>query len=273
MFQPLRWAFAHMSDALDLPGDASVSRTALSYEVNGRTLPARRFDPPAAEGPLLVFLHGGGWMVGGPEAHAGLLDQLALATGRAILSIGYAPAPAKPIIAAFTQVAALVEQLLEEAPLVLVGESAGGAMAATLAQRFAGHPNLLGQVLICPITDLSRADPAVRDASLEGWLLHHGVGLLQPVWFNNQDDEPALLSPLGRPIPPETCPALILTAGQDPLHMDGVAYAEALRLAGVPVTLETYGGVPHGFFTLGMLFIESRVAIRRIGTWLADAPA
>jgi acetyl esterase/lipase len=225
-------------------------------------LPARRYRPAGAppDAPLVVYFHGGGWVLGGREHYDWWCTAVAADSPAVIVSVGYRlapedPAPAAPedAIAATTWVAAHAADLGATGPLVVAGDSAGGNLAAlvAIACRDAGAPNLAGQVLIYPGVDLTTSFPSIREfadapiltrADIEAFKAHYLAGGTDPAdprvspWF--VDDLSGAAS------------ALVQTAEHDPLRDEGEGYADRLTAAGVPTRLTRYLGMPHGFLSL-----------------------
>jgi len=228
-------------------------------------LRARRYVPHNASeaGPLILYFHGGGWVLGDIETHAAPCRALAQAAGLPVISVDYRlapehpfPAPVDDAFAAFCDVVARADEFgVDPELLVVAGDSAGGHLAAMVAQRAtaAGVRGPAAQVLIYPVCDLTKTYPSEL-AFADGLLLTKADMDWFTEHFLEREDQRREASPLhgelaGLP------PALVLTAGFDPLRDEGEAYAEALREAGVEVILRRYDTQTHGFFnTLGVGF-------------------
>lgn len=221
----------------------------------------RIYRPRAVGGqddiPVIVYLHGGGWVLGSVVNYDPICSFLAAQVEAVVVSVDYrmapehrAPTAAHDVIDAITWVAAQGDVLrADTSRMAVAGDSAGGNLAAVAAQvlRDNGIGVLRHQALIYPATDMTMSSPSVQEhargailtkASMDAFADHYA-----PLGVDRQDP---LLSPLfGRldSLPP----ALIQTADLDPIRDDGIRYAEALRAAGVPVRLTNYLGVPHGF--------------------------
>ncbi|WP_406048502.1 alpha/beta hydrolase [Kribbella sp. NBC_00889] len=224
-------------------------------------LGARLYVPRDAGRGLLVFLHGGGWVVGDLDTHDCLCRALADDAGIRILSVDYrlapeAPAPtaAEDAIAAFTWAVDHAEDLGVDPALVAVGgDSAGGNLAAVVAQqcvsRDLSRPAL--QVLLYPGLDLVHRRPS-RDLFPEGFIItEHDI-----IWYRDHyTPDPGvrgdpLVSPILAPDLTGLAPTYIATGGFDPLRDDGNEYADALKAAGVAVTHICHTSLTHGFLNL-----------------------
>jgi acetyl esterase len=224
------------------------------------SLAARHYAPhePGGPHPLIVFFHGGGFVVGDLETHDAPCRLLCRHAGAHVLSVDYRLAPEHPFPAAVEDGRAALRWATEHtdelgadpARVAVAGDSAGGnvaAVAAWLASRDGGPAPAL-QVLLYPATDLGE-----RARSHE--LFGSGFLLTRELmdWFSAQyasgaDPEDPRLSILRAGDLDRVAPALVVTAGFDPLRDEGEAYAAALREAGVaPVVLRRFPGLVHGF--------------------------
>lgn len=231
-------------------------------------VPARVYVPDAGPSPLpvVVYFHGGGWVLGGIESHDGTCRSLANASGAVVVSVDYRLAPEHPFPAAVEDCWAATVWVAEHAVelgadgsrLAVAGDSAGGNLAAVVAllARDAGAPAVRGQLLVYPVTDASMSHPSIEENG-EGYFLTKA----DMDWFYGHyaPDRPAdwRLSPLladcsGAP------PALVLTAEFDPLRDEGEAYAQRLGDAGVPVEVSRKNGLIHGFFGMTAAVDEAR---------------
>jgi acetyl esterase len=242
-------------------------------------IPARFYAPgglPAEEPtPLLVYFHGGGWVIGDLDTHDGVCRFLAAAAGTAVLSIDYRLAPEHPFPAAvedawagFAWAEANAAQLgIDPARIAVGGDSAGGNMAAvvSLLAKAAGGPMPAMQLLIYPPTD-SAGDLPSRNLFRDGFMLtkndmdnfeHH---YLPPGTDATDPRVSVLLAPDLTGLPP----AYVATAGFDPLRDEGEAYGLRMREAGVQVALRRHPGLIHGFANLTAVSRTSRGAMLEI---------
>ena len=218
--------------------------------------------PPEAPLPVVVFFHGGGWVVGDLDTHEVPCRALASHARCAVVAVDYRLAPEHRFPAAFDDAVAAVRDIARRAGelrldadcLVVAGDSAGGnlAAAAALALRGDAAARVAMQVLIYPATDL-RAQSGSHHAFARGFLLER-TDVLHSIGQYLRTPEDALdwrASPLLAPDVAGAPPAYVLTAGHDPLRDEGDAYALRLEQAGIAVTRECFEGMVHGFIALG----------------------
>ncbi|MEY2873351.1 MAG: hypothetical protein RLZZ373_722 [Pseudomonadota bacterium] len=245
--------------------------------------PARLYAPQLREAgvlPVLLYLHGGGFTVGSLETHDSLCRQLALRSGVAVVALDYRLAPEHRFPAAVEDSWGALQWLsrhahtlgIDGARLAVGGDSAGGTLAAVVAlmARDAGLPLAL-QVLITPGTT-AHADTASHARYAEGFLLEKaGID-----WFFDQYIDHARrtdwrFAPLLADDHAGLAPAWLGLAECDPLVDEGVAYADALRMAGGAVELELYKGVTHDFIKLGRVIPQAALAQQAIADALRAA--
>ncbi len=233
-------------------------------EVAGAAGPlAARYYVPAEEGgekdprPLILFFHGGGFVLGGRDTHDAPCRLLCRHTGASVLSVDYRLAPEHPFPAAVEDASAALRWAVEHAAdlgadpgrVAVAGDSAGGNLATVAAWRAArnGGPAPVLQALIYPATDTA-GNTRSRELFRGGFLLTRE--LLD--WFTEQyvagaDPADHRLSILRANDLDGVAPALVVSAGFDPLRDEGEAYAAALRASGVPVAHRRFPGLIHGF--------------------------
>jgi acetyl esterase len=232
--------------------------------------------------PALIYLHGGGWVIGDLETHDGVCRAIANAARCAVISVDYRLAPEHKFPAAVDDGIAATSWLAEQAEaigidpakLAIGGDSAGATLAAVacLAARDRGAPRLRLQILIYPATDLAMTHASHRRFT-SGLPLTHGT----MAWFRDlylreaADREDWRASPLRAPDLRALPPAFLLTAGFDPLCDEGDDYARRLREAGVAVVHRRYAQQIHGFLTMGRIIPAAHEAIAEIGAALRDA--
>ncbi len=237
-------------------------------------VPMRLYRPTTAPtpAPVMVFLHGGGWVMGDLNTHEHVAEAFAHEARCVVVSVDYRlapehrfPAAVDDTMAALRHVAAKADSLGVDAGRIGVGgDSAGGnlAAAAALVARDEGGPALAFQWLLYPATDMT-ADNASRRDFGDGYLLtaraidwFEDLYLADPKQRTDLRASPQLAeSHEGLP------PALIQTGGFDPLRDEGKAYAETLEKAGVPVEYVCYDGMVHGFARMGAIVDRANEAI------------
>jgi acetyl esterase len=238
-------------------------------------VPVRVYRPRRDGGPmpLVVWFHGGGFVVGDLFTADGTCRRIANTAGATVVSVHYRRAPEHPVPCAHHDALAATRWALRHAEdlgadparLVVAGESAGGGLAAHVAQRLRDdgpHPAAL-QVLCCPGTDFS-LDHADRDPALARLLSWETIdwfaGHSMPAGVDRHDPR---ISPLYAEDLHGLPPAVVVTAGVDPFRADAIAYCRRLGAAGVPVTHWDFPGQIHGFVGMDLLFPAGRVALRR----------
>jgi acetyl esterase/lipase len=238
-------------------------------------IPARFYEPPDVgieDRPLIVYFHGGYWMIGDLDTHDGVCRFLAANTAAAVLSVDYRLAPEHPFPAAVEDAFAAYRWATEKharlgidpSRIGVAGDSAGGNLA-TVISRLARDDGVAGpamQALLYPVVDPSAQRPS-RDAFADGFLLTKA----DIEWLERQylpraaDREDARVALLCADDLSGLPPAYIATAGFDPLRDEGVAYAEALRNAGVTVSLRRHPGLLHGFANMTAVSRTARAAM------------
>lgn len=250
--------------------------------VTGATGPlrARVYDPGDTDG-LLVYFHGGGWVFGDVETHDATCRLLAAGSHMQIVSVDYRLAPEHPYpaavddaIAAYTDISCRATQFGVRPERVGVGGDSAGAYLAALvsAQPPApGRARPLLQLLIYPPTDLSGAS-ASRVSLAEGFPLNRSdIDYFDACFFPPELDRThPQVSPLHAPSAAALPPAVIVTAGFDPLRDEGDAYAAKLAADGVPVTHRRFDGYTHGFVSTPVVFAR---AITEVAGLLGDCAA
>ena len=249
---------------------------------DGAPRPARLYAPSTDEGlPVLLYLHGGGFTIGNLETHDSLCRQLALRSGGAVLALDYRLAPEHPFPAAVDDSWAALRWLagpgadalrLDGRRLAVGGDSAGGTLAAVAAlhARDIGLPLAL-QLLITPGTT-AHADTDSHHRFAHGFLLE----AQEVAWFFDQyipheQRTDWRFAPLLADELDGVAPAFLLLAECDPLVDEGVAYADRLRLAGVPVDLDIVRGVTHDFIKMGRALREAATAQQAMADALKQA--
>jgi acetyl esterase len=242
------------------------------FEVEG--VPVRLYAPAGDETlPIVVYLHGGGWVIGSLDTHDGLARALANRSGCRIAAVDYRLAPEHRFPAAVDDCWAVTRWAFGQTPRVAVaGDSAGGNLAAVMALRArdAGL-RLAYQVLVYPVVD-HRFDTASYAANANSY----GLTLAGMRWYwdhylGGADGADPDASPLRAASLAGVAPALVVVCGLDPLRDEGVAYAARLRAAGVPAEVFEYEDMIHGFLRMSAVIDRSREAQDRVGLALRAA--
>ncbi len=267
------------------PPVASVQ--SLQAEGPQGAIPLRLYRPlgtmPDQTLPALVYYHGGGWVIGDLDTHDTLCRELANGSGCAVVS-DYRLAPEHRFPAAVDDAIAAARWVRREAAalkldadrIAVGGDSAGGNLAAVvaIAARDAGEPPFAWQLLIYPATDQHRTAPS-HERNGQGYLLTSDT----MDYFSGHYIPDARLyadwraSPLLHPDLSRLPPALVLTAGYDPLRDEGLAYAQKLSEAGTRATHLSFERQIHGFILMGKVLAEANDAVRLCAAALRDALA
>jgi acetyl esterase len=254
----------------------------------GGPIPLRLYRPLGSAAsdvlPVLVYFHGGGWVIGDRDTHDVLCRELANGAGCAVVSVDYRlapehrfPAAVDDAIAASRWVRANAAELcLDAGRLAVGGDSAGGNLAAVvaLAARDAGDLPIAFQLLIYPATDQRRGWPSHRTNG-QGYLLtSDSMAYYHDHYLGDaRHDLDWRASPLLHPDHARLPPALVLTAGYDPLRDEGIAYAQKLSEAGSRATLVSFERQIHGFITMGKVIDEANAAVQVCAAQLREGLA
>ena len=279
--QQARVAYATAAEVLDLPRAALHEVRDFQVPVaEGTSVAARHYRPSLQARGTLLYLHGGGFTIGGLETHDSLCRQVALRADCDVLSLDYRLAPEHRFPTAVDDSWAALRWLqaqgdrhgLDTRCLAVGGDSAGGTLAAVTALMARDHGLALhAQLLITPGTT-AHADTAshrlfangfLLDATTIEWFFEHYIDRSQR---SDWRFAPLLADELEG-----VAPALVLLAECDPLVDEGLAYADRLRAAHVPVQLELVRGVTHDFVKMGRALHEARTALHWIGSELKKA--
>ncbi len=265
------------------PGEDVASVEDLEVPGPDGPLPVRVYRPDGAAvpAPVVVFFHGGGWVLGSIATHDATCRGLANRTGAVYVSVDYRLAPEHPYPAAPEDCYAATCWVADHAAdlgvdpgrLAVAGDSAGGNLAAVVCQmaRDRSGPAIAFQLLIYPVTDLDldrwpsmeeNADGPLLTREGMDWFARHYVGTL-----------PFTGDPYAAPIRAADLsglpPAYVATAGHDPLRDEGAGYAEALAAAGVTVGYDNFATMIHGFVGFADVVPAAGEARDRIAAALA----
>jgi acetyl esterase len=257
--EQIRAGMRRMQAALP-PGEEVASVANRQIPLASGPVNLRIYHPaPQERRPVIVFFHGGGFVLGDLETHDGLARSLAQAAGAVVVSVEYPLAPEHKFPAAVdtayeatTWVARHAAEIgADGSRLAVAGDSAGGNIAAVVAlkARDAGAPRIAHQLLIYPDLDFRRTNGSIRayagkygniSREMQDWFMDHYL-------VHEAQKLDPLVSPLLAPDLRGLAPAHIVTAEFDALRDEGEAYGDRLREAGVPVTAQRYDGMIHEF--------------------------
>ena len=271
LYRETRAALLPPAPVLPVVGDLNADGTA-------GPIPLRLYRPSNGVLPALIYFHGGGWVLGDLDTHDVLCRQLAVQAGVIVIAVNYRLAPEHPFPAAvedcFSATAWISSNAValgvDSTRLAVGGDSAGGGLAAVMtlmARR--GGPALTFQVLVYPVTDL-RAESESYSKYADGYLLTRNMMRWYIAQYAQTPDDVRdwRASPLLTPSVDGVPPALVITAGLDPLRDEGEAYARRLEEAGVTVDYMCLGGMVHGFLTMGGKIDTANRAVSHIASAL-----
>lgn len=258
--------------SLGLPAVPLASSEDTYVKVADDSMLLRVLTPSETPNGVLVFIHGGGWVIGSVTEWTALGTRLAAATGCIVVLPEYRMAPEHRFPTAVDDSWAAIEWASRtyDLPLLVGGDSAGGNLAAVMALRARDRagPKLAGQILVYPVTDYDPQRASFVEPANQQILTAAGM-----LWFWDHyivtpaDRYHPEASPLRSSSLTDLPPTYLLTAEHDVLHDEGVAYGERLRTSGNVLTHEEFDGETHGFLTLGNVLPAAGRAIDRIGTW------
>jgi acetyl esterase len=280
-----RALFAAMMEAVG-PRDVPIGKTEnLRCPGPAGEIKLRLFTPVAASAqalPALVFFHGGGFVIGDVETHDGLCRMIANEARVRVVAVDYRLAPENPFPAAVDDAFAALafvetnaaELGIDANRIAVGGDSAGGALAAIVTHlaKEKGKPRIAFQLLLFPVTQIGGETQSLRDYA-EGYFLER-AGL---EWFYASylpadcDVTDWRVSPLSAKDFSGLPPAFVMLGGCDPLHDEGLHYAEKLRHAGVSVTLADHDGLVHDFIYLQSVLPQAASALNAAAASLGQA--
>lgn len=274
----LRQQLRTMVTLMDEPAPALPRIEDIAIPGPAGPIPARVYAPVAAGStlPAVAYFHGGGWVQGDLETHHGLCARLARHAEVMVVAIDYRlapehkfPAAVEDCLAAYRWLRAHGREIgADPARVAVAGDSAGGNLAAVVSQ-LAGAPLPACQVLIYPAVDFT-----MDSASHREMVDAHVIPRDRVLWYAQQylrseaDKDDLRASPMRAPSLAGQPPALIVTAGFDPLRDEGRAYADRLRAAGVNVVYREYPGQIHAFVSLTKAIPQGMAATLEIAEYL-----
>jgi acetyl esterase len=257
-----------------------VSTTDRAIDGPAGRLPVRIYTPNSATPdlrPLIVYYHGGGWVLGTLSASDWLCSTIARDVDAVVVSVDYRLAPTHKFPAAVEDCyaalewshGAATELRADPERLGLMGDSAGGNLAAVTALLVAelGGPALKHLALLYPVTDGSMSTASYREN--RDAIILSAADMAAFYGYYLPPDANALdwrVSPLYAPDLSGLPPTMVIIAGHDPLRDEGAEFARKLTAAGVPVTLKTYPAMPHGFISFPRFSRDARPAVAELAT-------
>ena len=256
--------------------DGAVSTADRAVETEDGSIPVRVYRPGDGEMPTTVYFHGGGFVVGSVQTHDATCRAIADLTESVVVSVDYRLAPEHPFPAAVTDAYAVTEWVSDNTSdlggtdeLVVAGDSAGATLAAviTLLARDRYGPTIDYQMLFYPSTSADSDWPSITDTETGRFL-----SAADMEWFGEQYLTDPLHAANRYAFPLEACsfvglpPATVVTAGFDPLRDEGIAYADALDGADVPVVHRHHEDMVHGFVSMIGRVDRAESAIKSVGT-------
>jgi acetyl esterase len=249
-------------DNFSIPGPAGPMR-------------ARSYAPIAAAGslPTLIYFHGGGFVAGSLESHDGLCRLFTAEGGFKVIAVDYRLAPEHPWPAAVDDAWAAVEWIEQNATTLGVdagriavgGDSAGGMLTAIVTQlaREKGGVKIAYQLLLFPNTQMGGETSSLQEFAVGYFLERRAIEYFNALYLPSGTDRNApKVSPLRAKSFSGLPAAYVMLGGFDPLHDEGLAYAEKLRAAGVKVTIADYADMVHGFIYLQTVLPQAHEAVR-----------
>jgi acetyl esterase len=266
--QEARLAYEKGADVLEVPKAQLARVEDLAFtNRDGAKIPARLYAPSHERLPVLLFFHGGGFVIGSVNTHDVLCRELSRLSGAAVISVDYRLAPEHPFPAAQNDAWDALQWLIAQADalgldaekIAVGGDSAGGKLAAVCALMARdAHWKLALQLLIYPGT-LTEVMSDSRHYYAQGYVLEEAhIRYFNDSTVRREYAGHWQFSPLNAPDHSHLAPLWLALAECDPLCDEGLQYADALRVSGETVSLEIYRGVTHEFIKMGRIIPEAR---------------
>lgn len=266
------------------PKDVPIGKTTnLFVETSDHPIPCRLYTPVAAGGeplPVLVFFHGGGFLNGDLDTHDGLCRMIANEAECKLLAVDYRLSPEFKFPAAADDAWAVLQYVSKNAAdlgidanrIAVGGDSAGGNLAAGLAQRAKGKIKLIYQLLLFPVTQIGATTSSLMEFSAGYLLEKSALEYFYKIYLApGTDVNDPLVSPLRAKDLSGLPPAYVMLGGYDPLHDEGEEYALKLRAAGVKVTIDDHADMVHDFIYFQSVLPQARDALVQAAHALKDA--
>ena len=268
-----------LRDLAELAGDpvppGVMCETLACRAADGADLPVRRYAPEPVDGepqPAMLYLHGGGWVAGDLDTHAGVCGALAASSGCSVFALDYRRPPEHPFPGPIHDALDALAWLTREAEplgidahrLVLAGDSAGSNLAAACLLD-ARAPRLALQLLICPILDLPRTTGSRERFGRGFFLSADRLAADAADYLQDADPTHPQVSPFRAPSLAHLPPTLIHAAACDPFRDEALDYAGRLEAAGVPVQVTVHPGMIHYFYAVPRAIQYARMALAGMG--------
>lgn len=281
-----RQSFAGMMQVTSLK-DVAIGRIEnFNIPGPGGDIRVRSYAPVAAAGPLatLIYFHGGGFVAGSLESHDGLCRLFAAEGGFRVIAVDYRLAPEHPYPAAVDDAWAAVQWIEKNAAdigvdagrIAVGGDSAGGTLAAIVTQlaREKGGLKIAYQLLMFPNTQMGGETSSLNEFAVGYFLERRAIEYFNSLYLPpGTDTSQPNVSPLRARDFSGLPPAYVMLGGYDPLHDEGLAYAEKLRAAGVKVTIADYADMVHCFIYLQTVLPQAHDAVAKAAKAVKDALA
>lgn len=271
-----------LANALPLTGEpadiASVEDTAIDGP--GGAIPVRMYRPhPEQVSGVVVYLHGGGWVLGTLDVFDATVREIAAASHLMAISVDYRLAPEHPFPAALEDAMAVTRAVLsgnvpgaDPQRVAVAGDSAGGNLAAVVAQQLRVESGLRHQALIYPVTQARVGlTDSYREFADGYFLTARDMQYFIDAYAAEVDPDDPRLAPAAAGNLTGLAPATVITAECDPLRDEGEAYAAAMQRAGVEVELRRFDGQVHPFVAMGGVIDDASVARRYLADRIASA--
>lgn len=265
----MRATYLQLGTAFDAPTEPGVRWT----DLNGAGCPLRAYFPGEAKaGPVILFMHGGGWVIGDLESHHPLCTTIAAITGLRVVAVDYRLAPEHVFPAAHDDSLAAARFVVSSPPeleapvtgIAVAGDSAGANLALYVSTQM-GPGKVLAQFLIYPVGDCTEPDGGSYNDFKEGYILDRKLmgRFIADYLPDSASVGGPVASPALHPTPADLPATLVLTAGLDPLRDQGRAIVGAIAQTGVEVHLIEAQGLIHGLATMRAAFPTADVVMRR----------
>jgi acetyl esterase len=258
-----RQAFAAMVALLEKPAPKLPRVENKEIDSPNGTIPVRLYDPkPDSEEPTnaIVFFHGGGFVIGNIETHDSMTAAIAERTGLPVISVDYRLAPENPFpaglddclhVTRWTNAAGTGWLGRPIHGVIPMGDSAGGNLAAVVAQQLHSVVPMPAQILLYPVTDMAKEHPSRANYGVGYLLEQREMEFFANSYLGSHSDlKDPRISPIYAEYLESLPKALVVVAEYDPLHDEGLAYAKAMADAGVQVKVRDEAGLIHGFYNL-----------------------